>query len=107
MPYPVCYAPGPHSLLSMWIDDLIAEGSWRQVRPLWDVEQFLHGGSTKNSTTNWPQTTQNSEEGAFTATVRSCNDCIHSSFNLKIHILNQNISIGGYDWYMVKLDKIF
>lgn len=48
-----------------------------------DVEDLVHGWSGELSTKEWPEETQNSEEGALTAAVRAGNDGVHSLLNLQ------------------------
>lgn len=77
-----------HFRLRVGINDLVPESSWWKVGSLWDVEQFIHVGSSHHTAGQWPKSTQYSEKWALSAAVRSSDNCVHASLDLKTHLLN-------------------
>lgn len=58
-----------HLAQSVRVDDLLAEGTARQVRALWDVEDFVEAGLFNGAAVDGPQAAEDAEERGFAASV--------------------------------------
>ena len=83
-----------HLLLSVRVDDLISQGSLRQVRSLRYVKDLVDGGFLNAAAEYGPKLTQDAEERRLTATVGSSDKKVHARLDLEVHSLDENITIG-------------
>ncbi len=95
-----------HLRLGVGVNDLVSESSRWKVRPLWDVKKLFHVRSSHDTASQWPQSTQDSEQRALSTTIGPSNNCVHSSLNLKAHFLDETVSVGWNQRYTFKLNVI-
>ena len=57
-----------------------------------------------NSSKDWPQFSQDSEQRRFSTTVRSGDHQVHSWGNLEAHVWDKNVSVGGEDGHVLEDD---
>ena len=96
-----------HGASGVRIDNLISEGSWRQVRSLRDVEKFFNAGSFKSSSCKGPKSTQNSEKWALATSIGSSDNSVNTFSDLKGHRFDKEITSGGHNRDISKPNKIF
>ena len=90
----------------MGIDDLVSQGSWRKVGSLGNVEKFVHVRSLEYSTSNRPQSTENSEERTLSTAIGATDHSTHASINLKRKFRDKHISIRSDDWDLIKYNVV-
>jgi len=94
------------SLLGVGIDYLVPEGSGGKIGSLRNVEKFIHVRSFQYSTCQWPKSTKYPEKWTLSTTVRSTNNCIHSSMDFEWNFFDKNVSVGRYDGNLIKVDIV-
>jgi hypothetical protein len=58
------------------------------------------------SSEDWPQVAQDSEQGALTTSVGSRDNDVHAWLDFDVHLLDQDVSVGGCDGNVLESDGL-
>lgn len=93
----VSHLLGLHLLEGVRVDQLISESTVREVGSLGNVEDLVSSRLMDYTSSSRPEFTKNSEERTLTATVGASDHQVHARLDLKAHLSNKGVSVGGND----------
>ncbi len=89
-----------HSAHSVRVDDLLAEGAAREIRPLRDVENVGEGRLVDGAAVDGPEAAEDAEEGRFSAAVGADDEEMIALFEGEGEGGHEHVAVRGDDGHV-------
>lgn len=93
----VADALGAHGAQAVRVDDLLAQGSPREVGTLRDVKDVGKGRLVDGAAVDGPETAEDAEEGGLAAAVRADDEEVVTCSELEGEGFDKDVAVGGDD----------